>query len=539
MQHAEMFKERLRKGQYLTCAEELRHWLEQAPPNDPGRLQALLLRCEALVENPSASEELLGAANELAEAARQAGCQLSLATAACHRSVGSRRLGLREEASQQALTALRLAREVGNSALESRALLIAARLPTDEGDFAEARHLLAQSIACAERDGTSSVLFWPLNNLSHIIGVEAADLAAAGDRDAARIKVVELVEIVDRALALARADGHVLQEAFALSNLADAYIVEGDVVRARELIREYAGLARQIGFSRLQAYAELDEVRLLRAAGKLDEAIAILVSPSLVQHLPGNEDVDRTRIQTLYELNKMLGRYELALMFHEQLAKAQAALYADRSARMQRVLLAKLDLESAQAQAERARLEAVSERLRSQVLERERDQHLQAALHDPLTGLANRRAAEAQWGEHAERAARDGELFFAAIIDIDHFKRVNDTFGHAKGDAVLAETGRVLHGLLRRRDGLYRMGGEEFLALMTDSTPGAGIAACERLRAGIAAIDWSAIVPGLQVTVSIGVACRQGTETQAALLERADAALYAAKAAGRNRCVKA
>ncbi len=538
MLHPAAIKDRLRKGQFNACSDELRQWLAQAPPEDPGRLQALLLRCDALVENQSTSEELLAAANELADEARRGGCQLSLAAAACHRSVGNRRLGLRDEASQQALLALRLAREAGNLALESRALLIAARLPTEDGDLAEARQLLAQSIACAERSGSSETLFWPLNNLSAIIGREAADLAAAGDGNAARVKVAELVEIVGRALALARADGHVLQEAFALSNLADAYIVEGDAVRARELISAYAGRARNIGFSRLQAYAVLDEVRLLRAGGSLDEAIALLLSPALLQHLPGNDDIDRSRIRILYELNKLQGRFELALHYHEQLAQAQSALYADRSARMQRVLLARLDLESAQAHAERARLEAESERLRAQVLERERDQHRQAALHDPLTGLANRRAAEAEWSEHAERAARDGEHFFAAVVDIDHFKRVNDIYGHAKGDAVLAETGRVLHGLLRRRDGLYRMGGEEFLALMTDPAPGSGLAACERLRAGVAAVDWSAVAAGLQVTVSIGLACQQGTETQAALLERADAALYAAKAAGRNRCVQ-
>jgi diguanylate cyclase (GGDEF)-like protein len=82
------------------------------------------------------------------------------------------------------------------------------------------------------------------------------------------------------------------------------------------------------------------------------------------------------------------------------------------------------------------------------------------------------------------------------------------------------------------------MGGEEFLALMIDATPSAGLAACERLRTDVAAVDWSAIAEGLQVTVSIGLACQRGIETQATLLERADAALYAAKGAGRNRRVE-
>lgn len=531
-------KRRLRKGEFYACAAELRDWLAQVPSDAPGRLQALSLRCDALYDSVFASEELLEAAHELAREAQAAGCTVSLAAAAGHRSVGYRRLGLREEAWQEALLALRLARETDDLALQSRALLIAARLPTEDGNLKEAHDLMCQSIACAERSGSPEALFWPLNNLSDIVGIEAANLAAAGDAPAARHKVAELRLIVERALALARADGHVLQEAFALSNLADAFIVEGDAQRARELIDAYAERARSIGFARLEAYAVLDEVRLLRSNGQLAGAIVQLESPTLLQLIPGNEDLDRARLQALYEIHKQLRHFEVALRYHEQLTRAQAALHSDRSTRMQRVLMARLDLESAQAQAERARLEAESARLRAELLERERDEHMKASLLDPLTGLANRRAFEAQWNEHAERAAREGELLFAALIDIDHFKRVNDTLGHAKGDAVLAETAMVLHGLVRARDGLYRMGGEEFLVLMADSMTASGRAVGERLRAGVAAFDWSTLAPGLAITVSIGVACRRPDESQAELLQRADMALYSAKSSGRNRCVE-
>jgi diguanylate cyclase (GGDEF)-like protein len=537
---AESIKASMRRGRFRECADALGQWLRHAPPEDPSRLQALSLRCEALSDGRCDHDELLAAADELADAALRADCKVSLGEAACHRALANRGIGLRDQANQQALVALRLARDAGDMALQARALRITAAISTDVGDFAEARQMLDQSIACAEQSGSPSTLFWSLNNLSHIIGVEAARLASTGDSEAARVKSAELIEVAGRALALARrSTGELLQEAYALSNLADAYIVQGDVPKARTLIDAYAGLARSIGFGRLQAYALLDEVRLLRAAGQLDEAIALLSSAELVTHMLDNDDIELDRVQGLYELHKQQGRFERALHYHEQLAQAQSALYANQSVRMQRVLLARLDVESAEANAERARLEALSQRLRSELLERERDQHRNAALHDPLTGLPNRRAAEEQWDEYAARATGDGALFFAAVIDIDHFKRVNDTLGHPKGDAVLTETGRVLQALLRRHDGLYRIGGEEFLALLTDSTASSGLAACERLRAGIAAVDWSSVSPGLHVTVSIGVACRRGAEARHELLERADAALYAAKAAGRNRCVQA
>jgi two-component system, cell cycle response regulator len=529
---------RLHLGQAQTCSDELRLWLEQCKPEDPERLELLVLRCEALADIPAAAEELLTVAQDLAHEAVRRCLKGSLAAAHCHRSTAYRRLGLRSEASQQAVEALRLAHEAGDQALQSRALLCSAWQPIDTGDFAEARRLIGESLACAEADGQPTTIFWPLNNIAHLLGVEAAALAADGENDTARAKVVELVNVVERSLTLARAAGHPLQEAFALSNLADAYIVEGNPARARELIAAYADIARHIGSTRLQAYAEMDEVRLLRASGRTEEAIAVLMSPALADYLQGNKDIDRTRLQALYELHKSLGRFELALAYHEQLANMQAVMLSDQAARMQRVLLARLDLEQAQAAAERARLETHSERLRAQALERERDQHRRDSLHDPLTGLANRRAAEEQWDGHADRAAREGQWFFAAVIDIDHFKRVNDTYGHAKGDAVLTETARVMHGLLRRRDGLYRLGGEEFLALMAAPSPSAGLAACERLRIGVASLDWSSVATGLSITVSIGVACRHEAESQSSLLSRADAALYAAKRGGRDRCVE-
>lgn len=121
------------------------------------------------------------------------------------------------------------------------------------------------------------------------------------------------------------------------------------------------------------------------------------------------------------------------------------------------------------------------------------------------------------------------------MFDADHFKRVNDTFGHGVGDAVLIRLVRLCQGQLRREDCLIRWGGEEFLVLIAQSDGVLLAEVAERLRAVVAGHDWGAIAPGLAVTISLGHhACCEDIPHHEAV-RRADVALYQAKANGRNR----
>ncbi|SMB92472.1 GGDEF domain-containing response regulator [Deinococcus hopiensis] len=158
---------------------------------------------------------------------------------------------------------------------------------------------------------------------------------------------------------------------------------------------------------------------------------------------------------------------------------------------------------------------------------------------DDLTGLANKRAWLGRLAETMHLAARHDFPVSVLVLDIDHFKRVNDSYGHLAGDRLLAELGGVLAGGLRRSDVAGRYGGEELVVLLphTDAA-GAGVIA-ERLRLAVSGLRVPWEEAGLQVTVSIGVATRRGEEVGPDLLARADAALYAAKRAGRNRVVQA
>jgi diguanylate cyclase (GGDEF)-like protein len=154
-------------------------------------------------------------------------------------------------------------------------------------------------------------------------------------------------------------------------------------------------------------------------------------------------------------------------------------------------------------------------------------QRLEALLfEDPLTGLANRRFILTQLGGMVSGARRHARPLTIAIIDVDHFKAVNDRHGHAEGDRVLAAVAHAMREHLRAEDQLGRLGGEEFLALLPDSDARAANKACEKLRAEVAQVG---------VTVSIGWAAWDGDEPDE-LLGRADGALYTAKQRGRD-CV--
>ncbi len=152
---------------------------------------------------------------------------------------------------------------------------------------------------------------------------------------------------------------------------------------------------------------------------------------------------------------------------------------------------------------------------------------------DALTGLSNRRAILTQLGGMVSAARRHGHPLSIAILDLDHFKRINDTHGHKTGDQVLVAAAHALATHLRAEDQLGRLGGEEFLVLLPDTDAEAATHMAERARAEVA----GAPTP-VPVTVSIGLATWAG-ETAEDFLQRADEALYAAKDAGRDRVMAA
>jgi diguanylate cyclase (GGDEF)-like protein len=193
-------------------------------------------------------------------------------------------------------------------------------------------------------------------------------------------------------------------------------------------------------------------------------------------------------------------------------------------------------------------LEESNARLEQAVADRTRELRELAArfealsLEDALLGIGNRRAMEVALESTHARALRYGRVYTLALLDVDHFKAYNDGCGHAEGDRALARVGRCLKRLMRGSDAVFRYGGEEILVLLPETDASGARTAAERLRAAVADLGIPhPASPHGSLTVSCGVAAArlgEGADREwGAVAARADAALYRAKAGGRNRVV--
>lgn|GEM_PF-1263181 len=160
------------------------------------------------------------------------------------------------------------------------------------------------------------------------------------------------------------------------------------------------------------------------------------------------------------------------------------------------------------------------------------------AMIDSLTGVLNRRAfldhADGEWVRHR----RHKHALSCAMIDVDGFKRINDSYGHAAGDALLQHIGALLRATLRASDLPARLGGDEFVALMPETANEGAVTLGERLLSRLASRPLNVLDQAISATLSIGVASADGAQSLEELMARADAALYQAKKDGRNRVVR-
>jgi diguanylate cyclase (GGDEF)-like protein len=248
----------------------------------------------------------------------------------------------------------------------------------------------------------------------------------------------------------------------------------------------------------------------------------ILTTLATALHEAGRVDEAYDALRRATELERQAFR-ELSQV---QLSLERATLEA-RAARDQRDVMAAKNRQLADAHAELERRAGELEALQTQLREQ--------AERDWLTGLHNRRYL----ARELERLTEDrmaGPLSLA-VLDLDHFKAVNDGFGHAVGDRVLIRTAGLLCDHLRETDSVIRSGGEEFLLLMPRTDLRAATACCERIRHAVKGEVWASVADGLGVTASVGVATAEDPEDLEALIALADQRLYEAKRSGRDRVV--
>lgn len=456
-------------------------------------------------------------------------------------------LGLYRDALDAAVRALAAARESGDRRIESWALNRIGVAYEALADAELAARYLHEALALARSHGGEEEQFAALCNLA-----SNALVAATGHRDGGRLAAAGAAISAARnhateALALARRSGNVHREVLALSNLAEALVEDGDNSGAAALITEYGELAERQGFRPLELAARLDHASLRQREG--DHAGAVAQLDALLRELPAeaNTEIRRKVEQALYVSNKTLARPAQALAHHEVHARLEREHLVQRADAQARVLLERLEFEKAKRELALARDDAQAQRARA--IELEIEQHrlraraeamARAAHEDPLTGLHNRRLIEDMLPGVLRAALSAATPLALVMLDVDHFKRVNDGHGHAVGDRVLASLAQLLRQHTRSSDLLARVGGEEFLLVLPGTELGTAVDIAERTRSAIAAAGFDEVAPGLKVTVSLGVSAWAGARDDLeALGKRVDEALYRAKEGGRDRVVVA
>ena len=468
------------------------------------------------------------------------------ADALCLLAVAYTELGLHEEGLKCAGTAFDLARAHGLTRQATQALNRIGVCHERLGDPAQGERFLLQSLSRAREERDFDDTLAALNNLM------ANTLAAyhlytpRGENEAAHQALLRARQYGNQALGMARRHGDIYRVVVTQGNLGEVLAIAGEFEQAEGLLQDTLTQAHANGFRavELRTRHNLGEMRSMQ--GRHEEALQEL--HAVLDELRRGGDHETTRMRahaSLYRAYKALGRFEPALKHCEAYYEVEMQRSALQAQAQARLMVNRLDMEQALLMADRALMDAARERVKASELEFE-NRELEArteALHrdaheDPLTGLYNRRRVDADLPLLLAQARDLGRPLQVAVLDVDWFKNVNDQFGHAVGDAVLQQAAHILQDRLRARDLAARLGGEEFLIVLVDTLPSVALDICERLRAAVQNHDWADLAKGLEVTLSIGLADAAGSTDAAAVLQRADEALYRAKNDGRNRvCV--
>jgi diguanylate cyclase (GGDEF)-like protein len=377
-------------------------------------------------------------------------------------------------------------------------------------------------------------------------------------------------------LALSQNSSDLLFKSILLSTIAESHQLNSDLTLAQEALDQAIELNRRHGnhnrrASLLCAQAELHRLRhepetaqasatqALEIAREAQDRIVEIKALTELAALNPNQEI--TLLKQALEISAQIHTPHLSAKLHGLLCASyeragHASLALEHLHRQRRIesesqrneaeyRIRNLSIQFEINQAER---ETQHERQRNRALEAANQENtrlleqlrLQAeqlerlAAEDALTGLANRRTLEHLLPREIERARRYAHPIGVVFADLDHFKLVNDRFGHGIGDQVLKRIGQLLLEHCRVMDVVARFGGEEFVLVLPETNLEGAIGLCERIRKTVQNHDWSSIRPGLEITMSFGVNANIELEAQM-MLDAADAQLYSAKQRGRNR----
>ena len=424
-------------------------------------------------------------------------------------------------AQREFLAALILAEEIGDARGVALVAVNASHFELERRNHLQAaQHLLEllNSTSMQALQESDARQLWETFHINFVVAVSETLLADAGagfgDETVLRAAQDQLVissAILD-AMLRERKNLTLLETAAVLDALTRHALWTGELLVARTLADDHVLLTGHADFPLLYGRAMLDRSRVFAQGGDLESAIEDAGQAVGFFREAASELWETRSREQLAAIYARAGRYREAFETQQAVTRGMENLYRDYH--QQRALVRQIAQQAREAE---VRAEALAE----------------AALRDPLTGAPNRTRAMQVLAElHAQ--ARLGRPSAVALLDLDLFKRVNDTFGHLAGDAVLTGVTRLLSAELREQDLLARLGGEEFIVILSNVTEQEAEVVCLRLRDALQNASWEDLAPGLVTTGSFGMAVLDGIQDITGVLTTADRALYAAKAAGRN-----
>jgi diguanylate cyclase (GGDEF)-like protein len=455
----------------------------------------------------------------------------------------SNNLGMHSEALRHASAAVEGAVALGDELLLCWALNRSAAAYEGLGDFDKALRFIERAVDAAVRSGNEDALFGALNNQGNVLSSQADARLAAGDAAGAQASRRAVAQTYESALAVAERLADRGPLTLCLVNVAPEFAKAGRFDDAERAQARAHGLIMQEGHAWLTPMLLETRAAITRLRGDddafIEQTLALYRDHPETMRESGHEGAAQ-----LYQALKRRGRFEEALHWCEEMVRVERENLRQRADAQSRLLMEQLDVEQAQREAQSARAALRAEIGRTAQLDSERRvlvaqaAALDIAAHvDVLTGLPNRRYIDGKLALLMQSQRRADDSLSVALVDVDHFKNVNDRFGHPAGDEVLRTLARLFGARLRGHDVAARQGGEEFLLVLSGAPPPTAQDVCERLREAVQAYAWATIAPGLAVTISIGVSGVGHGDSVASLMQRVDGALYRAKNEGRNRVV--
>jgi diguanylate cyclase (GGDEF)-like protein len=435
-------------------------------------------------------------------------------------------MGDSEPALEEALAALDLAMTTGDAGAQAFALDVTGMVYWLIQQPKKALAFFEDAIKLAQRTGDDVQLGRFLVNLGGAqaqIGVQAQD---SGDLAEFEHWTRLGIDTTAQGLAISKNIGDAWSVRIALCNVAEQYCRLSDYQAALLSLEEHDAIPGTLD-RRAAVHYQFTHGIVLAGLGRFDEAIARF-KESLSAEQDGDIEQAVTSMLHLSKAYESAGRFAEALAAYKKYHILQMKMAEEAVQR--RARYAALRIEN-----EKLRALAAAEQHRARNLESANLDLARAVLEDDLTKLSNRRHLELALFE----ILVSGERYAIALLDVDHFKQINDTFSHATGDAVLRQIGTLIRQCCREHDLPVRYGGEEFAILMRGADQADARKICDRVKTMIESHDWRSLMPKGGVTVSIGAASWIEASSPNNALALADTRLYRAKAEGRNRVVDA